>query len=89
EEAAAHLAAARAEADDLRSRARRHLEDAQEEVRRLNRRREEITRELGDLSGVIQALAVPGERGDEGPEHNHDGRPAQEPEEPQEMDVSS
>jgi len=58
-EGAALVAAARAEADELRSQARRIVEDARAEVAALARRRDGITQELGQLSGVIQALAVP------------------------------
>ena len=50
---------ARAEADELRTQARRTLEDARAEIALLARRRDGITAELGQLSGVIQALAVP------------------------------
>ena len=59
EEAMAFLTQARAEADQLRANARRMVEEAREELAALVRRREEITDELGELSGVIQALAVP------------------------------
>ena len=58
-EAAEHLAAARAEADELRSKARAVLEDARIEAAVLTKRRDEIAAELEGLSGVIQALAVP------------------------------
>jgi len=83
EEATEHLRSARAEADDLRGQARRHLDDARDEVARLHKRRDEITRELGQLSGVIQALAVPNDK--QVPEQN----PAQQPAWQQEEDVSS
>jgi hypothetical protein len=53
------LADARAEADQLRSTARTLLADARSEVDALARRRTAITAELGQLSGVIEALAVP------------------------------
>jgi hypothetical protein len=53
------VADARAEADELRAQARRTLEDARAEIALLARRRDGITAELGQLSGVIQALAVP------------------------------
>ena len=58
EQAAAHVAAARAEADEIRAKARALLDDARTEVTVLTRRRDEIAAELGGLSGVIQALAV-------------------------------
>jgi chromosome segregation ATPase len=90
EEAAEHLRAARAEADDLRGQARRHLDDAREEVARLHKRREEITRELGDLSGVIAALAVPGEEttGREQLSQQAD-RPDEQTEQTEEEDVTT
>ena len=53
------LADARAEADQLRTTARTLLADARAEVDALARRRTAITAELGQLSGVIEALAVP------------------------------
>ena len=53
------VASARAEADEIRAQARRTLEDARAEIALLARRRDGITAELGQLSGVIQALAVP------------------------------
>jgi vacuolar-type H+-ATPase subunit H len=53
------VADARAEADELRAQARRTLDDARAEIALLARRRDGITAELGQLSGVIQALAVP------------------------------
>jgi vacuolar-type H+-ATPase subunit H len=58
-EGAGLVAAARTEADELRTQARRTLEEAREEIALLARRRDGITAELGQLSGVIQALAVP------------------------------
>jgi ABC-type transporter Mla subunit MlaD len=58
-EAAALVAEARREADELRAQARRTVEDARSEVALLARQRDGITAELGQLSGVIQALAVP------------------------------
>ena len=58
-ESAAIIAEARQEADDLRAQARRIVEEARAEVAALARQRESITEELGQLSGVIQALAVP------------------------------
>jgi hypothetical protein len=59
EEATAYLSDARTEADQLRAQARRSLDEAREEITILGRRRDEITAELGQLSGVIQALSVP------------------------------
>jgi hypothetical protein len=53
------LADARAEAVQLRATARTLLTDARSEVDALARRRSAITAELGQLSGVIEALAVP------------------------------
>jgi hypothetical protein len=58
-ESATLVADARAEADELRAQARRIVEDARAEVALLARQRDGITAELGQLSGVIQALAVP------------------------------
>ena len=52
------MASARAEAEELRSRARAVLADAQAEVNLLNARRDAIVRELTGVSGVIEALAV-------------------------------
>ncbi|MDT4932832.1 MAG: hypothetical protein QOK11_724, partial [Pseudonocardiales bacterium] len=52
------IGAARAEADALRSEARRLLADARAEVAVLTERRNAIAGELGNLSGVIEALAV-------------------------------
>jgi uncharacterized coiled-coil DUF342 family protein len=59
EEAAEALATARAEADALRHQARQRAEEAREEVAALARRRDTIAEELQQLSGVIEALAVP------------------------------
>ena len=67
EEATETVASARAEADELRSKARAVLEDARTEAAVLTRRRDEIAAELGGLSGVIQALAVPTDAADETP----------------------
>jgi hypothetical protein len=53
------IAEARAEADELRSNARALLADARAEVAVLTAHRDEISRQLGELSGVINALAVP------------------------------
>ena len=50
--------AARAEADALRATARQLLADARAEVAALTARRNAIAGELGNLSGVIEALAV-------------------------------
>jgi Skp family chaperone for outer membrane proteins len=49
---------ARAEADALRKEARQALADAREQVAKLVERRNAIAGELGNLSGVIEALAV-------------------------------
>jgi chromosome segregation ATPase len=54
------IAAARADADEMRSSARRMLNDARAELERLTQRRDAIAGELGNLSGVIEALAVSG-----------------------------
>ena len=59
EEAIALLAQARAEADAVRGDARAMLERARGEVAALARRRDDISSQLGHLSGVIEALAVP------------------------------
>ena len=53
------LTSARAEADQLRTEARELLASARAEVGALVERRAAIERELGSLSGVIEALAVP------------------------------
>ena len=50
---------AAAEADRLRERARAMLDEARSEVTALTYRRDDIVRELGEVSGVIAALAVP------------------------------
>jgi hypothetical protein len=55
-------AQAREHADDLRAQARKLLAEAEARVAALNQRRDEITKELTQLSGVIEALAVPGFR---------------------------
>ena len=52
------IADARAEADTLRADARRILAEARGEVEVLTRYRNDITSQLGNLSGVIEALAV-------------------------------
>jgi chromosome segregation ATPase len=67
EDAAAYLATARAEADALRAQAQHRLEEARDEIEALARRRDGIAEELRQLSGVIEALAVPGT-------HEPDGR---------------
>jgi chromosome segregation ATPase len=59
EDAAAFLTTAREEADALREQARHRLQDARDEVAALARRRDAIEEELRQLSGVIEALAVP------------------------------
>jgi len=59
EEAAATLRTAQGEAEELRSRARTLLDEARAEVTELRERRDRITGELSQLSGVIEALAVP------------------------------
>ncbi len=59
EEATTTLAAARADADASRAQARDLLRKARAEVRALAARRDDITAQLGHLSGVIEALAVP------------------------------
>jgi hypothetical protein len=58
EEATATLAAARADADTSRAEARDLLILARAEVAVLAQRRDDITEQLGHLSGVIEALAV-------------------------------
>jgi hypothetical protein len=58
EEATATLAAARADADTSRAEARDLLILARAEVSVLAQRRDDITEQLGHLSGVIEALAV-------------------------------
>ena len=60
EEAIELLAEARVEADLLRTQAREVLEEARAEVAALAQRRDNITSQLNSLSGVIEALAVPG-----------------------------
>jgi hypothetical protein len=58
DEAARAIAEARSEADELRSKARSILAEARAEVAVLSAHRDEISKQLGDLSGVIEALAV-------------------------------
>jgi chromosome segregation ATPase len=59
EEAVAHVAEARAEADRLRENARLALERARAEIAQLQAKRDRIVAELGQWSGVIEALSVP------------------------------
>jgi hypothetical protein len=59
EEAIAMLAKARIDADLARTEARAQLDKARAEVATLGRRRDDINAQLGHLSGVIEALAVP------------------------------
>lgn len=58
QEAVELVTEARQEADGLRTQARTMLADARREVTLLTRRRNDIAVELGQLSGVIDALAV-------------------------------
>jgi outer membrane protein TolC len=44
----------------MRAQARQILDEARAEVAALARRRDQIAEELSQLSGVIEALAVPG-----------------------------
>lgn len=53
------LAEARDEADQLRAQAREAVEAARAEVHTLAARRDDINTQLGHLSNVIEALAVP------------------------------
>ena len=53
------MSSARTEADQLRAEARTMLDRARAEVAALAKRRDDITAQLGTLSGVIEALAVP------------------------------
>jgi hypothetical protein len=59
EELVTTTAQARADADRVREEARAMLERARSEVASLASRRQDITTQLGHLSGVINALAVP------------------------------
>ncbi|MBC7559524.1 MAG: hypothetical protein H7270_09240 [Dermatophilaceae bacterium] len=59
DEATTTLAAARADANTSRTHARDLLTQARAEVKVLAERRDDITAQLGHLSGVIEALAVP------------------------------
>ena len=72
---------AREEADTIRSRARTQLEQARLETAELTRRRDEIATELEQLSGVIQALAVP-EDASQPESGTHSGVPADRPSPP-------
>ncbi|MBI4900277.1 MAG: hypothetical protein HY829_07350, partial [Actinobacteria bacterium] len=63
EDAIELLATARTEADQVRREARAQLDKARAEVGTLARRRDDINAQLGHLSGVIEALAVPDEAG--------------------------
>jgi hypothetical protein len=54
------VGAARIEADEVRTQAQQMLDEARAEVASLTTRRDEIAEELGRLSGVIEALSVPG-----------------------------
>ena len=56
-EASLLLSDARAEAEDLRAQAQQLLAEARAEVALLTERRDAIAAELGQLSGVIEALA--------------------------------
>jgi vacuolar-type H+-ATPase subunit H len=58
EEEFAAINTARAEADELRAAARKMIAEARAEVAALVKRRNAIAGELGNLSGVIEALAV-------------------------------
>jgi hypothetical protein len=58
EELVRTTAEARADADRIREEARAMLERARAEVASLASRREDITKQLGSLSGVIDALSV-------------------------------
>jgi hypothetical protein len=62
EESVALVAEGRAESDQLRESARRALERARAEITDLQAQRDGIAAELGQLSGVIEALAVPERR---------------------------
>jgi hypothetical protein len=52
------MSEARVQADEIRAEARHMVSEARAEVAELARRREAIAGELGNLSGVIEALAV-------------------------------
>jgi hypothetical protein len=58
-------------------------------VARLHKRRDEITRELGQLSGVIQALAVPGAQIPAQATQQAHGDDAPQTAQPQEEDAST
>lgn len=71
----------RAEADQLREGARRALERARAEIAQLQSQRDGIAAELGQLSGVIEALSVPEREPTTG---SGDPTPTAEPPHPQE-----
>ena len=58
EQAVAVLAQARADADAVRAEARAQMDRAREEVAVLTRRREEVTAQLGQLSGALNSLTL-------------------------------
>jgi hypothetical protein len=58
DEATRVVTLAKAEADEMRAIARDILAEARAEVAVLHNQRDEISKQLGDLSGVIDALAV-------------------------------
>jgi len=60
QEAAEIVRSARADADEVRNRARALEAQSREEVERLTAQRDRIAEELGNLSGVIDALAIAG-----------------------------
>jgi len=60
QEAAEIVRSARADADEVRTRARAIESQSREEVERLTAQRDRIAEELGNLSGVIDALAIAG-----------------------------
>ena len=63
DEAVAMLAQAMVDADAVRTEARAMMDRARSEVAALARRRDDINAQLGHLSGVIEALAVPERQG--------------------------
>lgn len=75
------LTDARTEADDMRQKAKALLADARLEVSTLRSRRDGIAAELSQLSGVIEALAVPTDADEAPPEPSsstHTPRPDEE-----------
>ena len=86
EQLVSSAAQAREEADRVRTEARAMLDRARAEVAALASRREDITKQLGHLTGVIDALAVPETTGaqhpppDETAEQPQTEPPAHEPE---------